>query len=148
MTEITINIEVTQPNRFAPSSVEVPEVPTVINYSHGFSEQQVYEITLAKTNLDKRNLSEFPVTLEEFKTIIVPWQRIQRTVAFNLFPEKVKPVKVPKIPKVKVPKEPKPKKLTKKFINDEMGRLIFKRAMGQELSQEELTFIETHTQGI
>lgn len=144
-----ITTEITQTNRFAPSSVKLPEEENKpIIYNHGFSEEQVHTITLAKSNLDKRNLSEFPVTLEEFKTIIIPWQRIKRTEAFNLNPEKPKKEKVIRVPKVKVPKEPKQKKLTKKFINDEMSRIIFKKAMGQELSPDELIFIEAHTQGI
>jgi hypothetical protein len=137
------------PNRFAPQEAlatvadVLPEV-----YLHGFTEEEVTLIKLAKTKLDKRNLLEEPVTLTEFKEIVVPYQRILRTTAFNLNPEKVKPVRIPKVPKPKVIKEPKVKKLTKKFIQEELSRLIFSQAMGDVLTDDESIFILTHTKAI
>lgn len=136
-------------NRFAPITTDLPineNIPPP--YEHGYSETQVIEITQAKENLEKRNLAEEPVTLEEFKTIIVPFQRIKRTTTFNLNPEKIKITKPKKEPKPKVIKPPKVKKLTKKYIESEMSRIIFAKAMEQELTEEDNLFIEAHTQKI
>jgi len=67
-------------------------------YSHGYNEEEVKKITLAKELIDKRDLIDYPVTLNEFKVVIIPYLRIQRTEAFNINTEVVK-VKVTKPPK-------------------------------------------------
>ena len=126
----------------APSSIaEIPD--TVPAYVHGFSEEEVIEIKKAKKLIEKRDLLAEPVTREEFRLTIVPWQRIHRTEEFNLRP--VKPIKVPKVPKEKVVKE---KKLTKKAIKERLGILIFRKfASPEELTEEDILFLAEHTEG-
>lgn len=135
-------------NRFAPkAALALIEEETATTYSHGFTDIEAAELKAAHNKLGKRNLSEEPVTLQEFRDIVVPYLRIVRTTAFNLNPEKIKPVKIPKIPKVKEPKvkEPKVKKLTKKFIKEELSRLVFAQAIGETITEEDILFIATHT---
>ncbi len=130
----------------APTKVStVPDVPEAQPYDHGYSEEEVHRITLARNEITKRDLSKEPVTLEEFKNVIAPWFRIQRTEEFILHPVKEKVAKEPKAPKV--PKEPKPKKLTKKQIQDELTRLMFKMATGGTFSDEEKEFYFNQTGG-
>ena len=130
-------------NRFAPkAALALIEEETATTYSHGFTDIEAAELKAAHNKLGKRNLSEDPVTLQEFRDIVVPYLRIVRTTAFNLNPEKIKPVKIPKIPKVK---EPKVKKLTKKFIKEELSRLVFAQAIGETITEEDILFIATHT---
>jgi len=138
-------------NRFAPKApigVTEPSVPQV--YSSGYSEEEILLITIAHKKLSDRNLKVEPVTLEEFKTIVIPWQRINRTEAFNLNPDKVKAVRQPKEPSARKPrattsKEPKVPKLTKKFIADKLSDIIFQMAAGEPVSTEDQEFFTTHT---
>lgn len=125
----------TSSNPFKKESL-VPENITPV-YDHGFSEEQVMWIKQKKEEINKRDLNKFPVTLDEFKTIIVPWQRIHRTEEFILHPVKVKKPRAPKAPKVV-----KPKKLTKKQIKDKLNDIIFKQATGEQLTTEETTFFD------
>jgi hypothetical protein len=122
---------------FAPKSL-VPEEPSKL-YDHGYTPEQVAIITTNKKELERRNLSEVPVTLEEFKDIVVPYQRIQRTEVFNLNPEKEKKVRVVKEKVVKV------KKLTKKQISEKVTELVFKLARSEELTEEEQQFFKDNT---
>jgi hypothetical protein len=122
---------------FAPKSL-VPEEPSKL-YEHGYTPEQVAIITANKKELERRNLSEVPVTLEEFKDIVVPYQRIQRTEIFNLNPEKEKKVRVVKEKVVKI------KKLTKKQIGEKVTEIVFKLARSEELTEEEQVFFKEHT---
>lgn len=126
------------PDRFAPTTLNVVQ-PKL--YDHGFTVEEVISITAKKKQLEKRNLSEEPVTLEEFKDIVVPFQRIQRTEIFNLNPEKEKKVRVLK---EKVVKE-KVVRLTKKFIESKITEIVYKMARGEELLEEETEFFNKHT---
>ncbi len=140
-------------NRFAPRALTVttePAVPQV--YSSGYSEEEILLITIAHKKLSDRNLKIEPVTLEEFKTIVVPWQRIHRTEAFNLNPDKVKAVRQPKEPSARKPRasatdstEPKVPKLTKKFIAEKLSDIIFQMAAGETISDGDMVFFTTHT---
>ena len=85
---------------------EIPEEKEKVPYNHGFSEEEVYKITSYINELEKRDLVEEPVSLEEFKNYVVPWYRIKRTEDFILNATKVKEKKVRE---PKAPKEPKPK---------------------------------------
>ena len=125
------------PDRFAPTALNV----VVKLYDHGFTPEEVISITAKKKQLEKRNLSDEPVTLEEFKDIVVPFQRIQRTEVFNLNPEKEKKVRVLK---EKVVKE-KVVRLTKKFIESKITEIVYKMARGEELLEEETEFFNKHT---
>jgi len=125
---------------------EVPLVPvveeTVNVYSHGIPPEQVEEIKKQKELLEKRitNGGE-PVTLEEFKTIVIPFLRIQRTEVFLLTPIKEKKVRVPREPKA-----PKPKRLTKKAIQERLDAIIFKKFTTTDgLNEEEEAFLNEHT---
>lgn len=120
------------------AGVIVVEEPVKL-YTHGYTPEEVEHITQKKKLLEKRNLVEEPVTLDEFRSIIIPFQRIQRTEIFNLNPEKEKKVRVLKEKVVKV------KKLTKKQINDEVTRIVFKRINNEELTEEEDTFLQANT---
>ncbi len=120
----------------APTKVStVPDVPEVKPYDHGYSEEEVHRITIARNEIVKRDLSKEPVTLEEFKTIIAPWFRIHRTEEFILHPAKEKVAKEPK-----APKEAKPKKLTKKQTTELLTQLIFKLATGIPFTDSEKVF--------
>jgi len=122
-----------------PVATEIPK------YEHGYSEPEVDKIVKAMEGIKKRDLQLEPVTLEEMKDVVVPFQRIHRTTVFNLNPEK--PKKEPKERVAKEPKEKKPrvKKLTaaekKKKIND----IVMKMATGQDLTQEEEEFFNANT---
>lgn len=105
-------------------------------YDHGFSDKQVATIKEGKLTLDSRDLTKFPVTLEEFKTIVVPWNRIHRVEQFILHPVKEKTTKVKPI------RTPRVKKLTKKAIAEKINSIVFKMATGEEVSTEEKTFYE------
>ena len=126
------------PDRFAPTALNVTETKM---YDHGFTPEEVIDITAKKKELEKRNLAEEPVTLEEFKDIVVPFQRIQRTEVFNLNPEKEKKVRVIK---EKVVKE-KVVRLTKKYIETKITEIVYKMARGEELLEEETEFFNKHT---
>lgn len=130
--------------------VETAEEPTKI-YKHGYSEEAVTRITAAKKAIDARDLSEEPVSLDEVREVIVPWNRIHRVKEFNLHPVKVTgKKKVVKQSSLTVGRKrgavkPKVKKLTKKFIAEEIGRLVFKVALQESLTEEEQAFYEEHT---
>ncbi len=140
-----------QDNRFAPKALTVVTEPAIAQvYSSGYSEEEILLITIAHKKLSDRNLKVEPVTLEEFKTIVIPWQRINRTEAFNLNPDKVKAVRQPKEPSARKPratasKESKVSKLTKKFISDKLSDIIFQMAAGEPVSNEDMVFFTTHT---
>lgn len=113
----------------------------VIKYTSGFTIEEEQSIKKAKVALELRDLLKEPVTLEEFKTIVVPWFRIVRTEDFIVNPEKVKKVRVVK---EKVVKEVKPKKPTKAFIKAEVQRLIFKLSRSEPFSEEENVFFNLY----
>lgn len=117
----------------------IPE--EVIKYTSGFTIEEEQSIKKAKVALELRDLLKEPVTLEEFKTIVVPWFRIVRTEDFIVNPEKVKKVRVVK---EKVVKEVKPKKPTKAFIKAEVQRLIFKLSRSEPFSEEENVFFNLY----
>lgn len=123
---------------FAPKKMDLEEVPP-IQYESGYTTDQIHEITLAHTMLSKRDLVGQPVTLEEFRDIIVPFFRIKRVEAFNLNVGKEK------VKKERVPKEVKPKKLTKKQIEAKILEIAFKKAKNEELTEEETLFFNNHT---
>lgn len=129
------------------SLTSVPdEVP---KYVSGYTEEEEIKIKQAKALLDERDLAAFPVTLEEFKNVIVPWFRISRTEEFILHPEKVKKVRVlkEKVVKEKVIRVPKVKKLTKAQIQYKMSELVMKLAMKEEFTEEETEFFRIQTGG-
>jgi len=126
---------------FAPQKLVTEAVPPV--YSHGYTPEQVEEIKLAKKELEKKPVNE--ITLEDFKNIVVPFQRIHRTEIFNLNPEKIKPPKKERVVKPKVVREPKEKKMTKKEIEAKITDIIFKKALQNEVTEEEEAFFLLHT---
>jgi hypothetical protein len=115
---------------FIPDSVVAfQEIPV---YNHGFSDEEVFEITKRFKEIERRDLFEIPTTREEMRDIIVPMIRIRRTSAFILKDTKKK--------EIKPPREKKPKKLTKKQMQEKLKAIQFKQAMGEELSEEENNF--------
>lgn len=122
-----------------------PEIPKP--YDHGYDEATVAKITQLHAEAKARDLKANPITLEEFKNVVVPFLRINRTEAFNIKAAntKVPKVKIPKEVKVKEPKVLKPKKLTKKFIESELSRIIMSKATGVALSEADTTFFSEHT---
>jgi hypothetical protein len=130
-----------------PVQIVIPEnLPPV--YDHGYSEEEVIQIKAAKKLIEKRNLVENPTTREEFRTIIVPWQRIHRTEQFILHPVKEKVVRVPKEKVIKPPREAKIKKLTKAQINAKISSCLFKLGTGEILTDDESSFLKEHTTGL
>lgn len=144
-------------NRFAPVLTPVQETRTEEQiladekpvYDHGFSQEQVLLIKNKIKEIEKRDLATQPVTLEEFKLYVVPWQRILRTEAFILNPVKEKAVRGEKaIKEAKQPKEPKvakPKKMTKKATQEKLNEIIMKRVRKIELTEEEEIFYQEQT---
>jgi len=126
---------------FAPIPVE----PEIVKYESGFTEDQEHEIVLKHSLISKRNLTEEPITLEEFRDVIVPYFRVKRTEAFNLNVGKEK-VKKERVVKEKVVKEKvvKEKKLTKKEIEKQIMSLAFKKARGEDLTETEQEFFDKH----
>jgi len=122
-------------------SFEITEpLKTVVSeptYTHGFSLEEETRIKEGKKAIEERDIVAEPVTLEEFKTIIVPWNRIYRTEQFILHPPKA--AKKPRAVRVT---KPKVKKLTKKAIAEKINNIVFKIATGEEVSEEEQTFYE------
>ena len=130
-----------------PVQVVIPEnLPPV--YDHGFSDEDTLRIKEAKKLIEKRNLVEEPVTRDEFRTVIVPWQRIHRTEQFTLHPVKEKVIRVAKEKVIKPPREPKIKKLTKKEINAKISACLFKIGTGETLTEDETSFLQLHTTGL
>lgn len=113
-------------------------VPTQVDkspYSHGFTQEEVLYIKANFTLLEKRDKTKEPVTLEEFKNIVIPACRINRTEEFILNPPKVKKVaKLPKLPK-----------LTKKAIRERLEVIILKKVQGKEVTEEEDSFFIEHS---
>lgn len=117
-------------------------------YDHGFSEEDVIRIKRERLELDTKISNGHEVTLEEFKSIIVPYCYINRTEVFNLIPEKVKKEPKEKTPKEpKAPKEKKPKvlKLTKKELKlreERLKTIIMKKAAGLVITDEDNEFMK------
>jgi hypothetical protein len=131
------------PTAFASIVVEVNP-----KYVSGYSPEEEDRIKNAKVLIDKRDLSKEPVSLQEFRDIIAPWYRINRTEEFILHPEKVKTVRKAREAKApKEPKEPKVKKLTKKQIQDKLSGLVMKLAMQVAFTEEEQVFFDEQTKG-
>lgn len=132
---------------FAANLNPEPEEPQVPVYEHGYSVMEVDKIEKAKAEILKRDLQVEPVTIEELKEVIIPWNRIHRTTVFNLNPEKPKAEKKERVPKEKkerVPREKKEKKLTKAEIKKRIESIIMKVAMGTATPEEE-AFYNEHT---
>lgn len=134
-------------NPFAVNVFDKPLVDEPKPYSHGYSHQEVEEIKAKKKMLEARLLANgSPVTLEEFKTIVVPHIRIHRTEEFIFKPDKpVKPKKEPVIREAKQPKAPKAPKITKKQELQVLQQLMFKLAQGGKLTPEEQVFFDKQT---
>jgi len=117
-------------------------------YDHGFSEEDVIRIKALRLELDDKISKGHEVTLEEFKSIIVPYCYINRTEVFNLQPVKEKKEKAEKVPKEpKAPKEKKPKvlKLTKKELKlreERLKTIIMKRAAGLSITEDDERFMQ------
>ena len=109
-------------------------------YSHGFSESEVIKIKSEREAIYNRDILKNPVSIEEFKNVIVPWIRIHRTEEFILHPEKIKVVREKK------PKVIKEKKLTKKQIKDKITDIIMRMAAGEEISEEDSTFMNIYNE--
>ena len=118
---------------------QASQVQEVKQYSSGYTLEQEEHIKREKLELDRRDLIKEPVTLEEFRTIVAPWYRINRTEEFRLHPEKVK--------KERTPREVKPKKLSKTAISKKLTEIIMKLGTGQSLTEEEELFYKEHTGG-
>ena len=150
--------EIEKSKSFAVNLFAIPqEGEAKLLYDHGYPLDQVEEIKQKKLAIEKRvNNNGEPASLEELKTVIVPWQRIIRTEAFNLNPEKPKKEKVIKVPKA--PKEPrqkkektvaiaKVKKLTQKQIQEKLSGIIMRKAMKREVTEEEEQFFKEQAEG-
>ena len=131
----------------APKALQAVPEEEKPKYQSGYTEEEELIIKEKKKQLDLRDLSEQPVTLEEFRDIVCPWFRIHRTEQFTLHPEKVKAVRVPKEPKPKVEKVPKEKKLTKAQTTAKMQGILMKMATKVELTEEEQEFFKVQTGG-
>ena len=118
---------------------QASQVENVNQYISGYTAEQEEHIRIAKLKLDRRDLIKEPITLEEFRTIVAPWYRINRTEKFRLHPEKIK--------KERIPKEAKPKKLSKAAISKKLTSIIMKLGTGQSLTEEEEFFYKEHTGG-
>ena len=99
-------------------------------------------------------------TLEEFKTIVVPYLHYRNNYLFNLKTEKQKEAEAAKEERAKIKaekdlekaeklrlkeekkKEPKVKKLTKKERGKLMQELYIKRCRKEELTEEENTMLD------
>lgn len=147
----TINIPLSnKDNRFV-AKIDAPTEDDVTMYSHGIDPQKVEFILEKKKEIEARiNNGGEAVTLEEFKEIIIPWNRIHRTTEFilNKPKEKVKKVREPKEPKAprapRAAKEPKEKKLTKKEVEKLLNSAIIKMATGQTLTEQEQQVFDEH----
>lgn len=113
-----------------------PNLTPEEKYVHGYTDEEVARIKSQRDLIVSRDLFTNPVSLEEFKNVIIPFYRIQRTEVFKL-----------QETKVKVPKEPKPpkeKKLTKKAIQARITQLIFLKAAGGQWTEEDKKFMTIH----
>jgi hypothetical protein len=153
VTTITNDVPAAKVNPFA-STIDIPTEDDVTMYSHGIDPQKVEFILEKKKEIEARiNNGGEAVTLEEFKEIIIPWNRIHRTSEFilNKPKEKIKKVREPKEPKAprapraaKEPKAPKEKKLTKKEVEKLLNSAIVKMATGQALTEQEQQVFDEH----
>jgi hypothetical protein len=130
---------------FVAPKMIAPIEEVVAPYVSGYSTEEEEAIRKARDLIYKRDLSEKPVTFIEFRDVIVPWYRINRTEEFILHPEKVKKVREPKAPKVL--REPKVKALTKKQTELKFQGLIMKLATKQPFTEEEEIFYKEQIGG-
>ena len=150
-TTTTDTVPAIKDTRFA-AKIDTPAEDEVTPYSHGIDPQKVEFILEKKKEIEARiNNGGEAVTLEEFKEIIIPWNRIHRTTEFILNKPKVKKVREPKEPKAprapraaKEPKAPKEKKLTKKEVEKLLNSAIIKMATGQALTEQEQQVFDEH----
>lgn len=123
---------------------QLPEA--VVVYEHGFSPVQVQQIISQKELISSRDLVAKPVSLEEFKTVIVPFNRIHRTTQFNIMAASAA-AKKKTTRKSRVAKPKAPKKLTKKAIAARLNDIIFKQATEGSLGEEDQKFYDEHLGG-
>jgi len=116
-------------------------------YVHGYTPEQELEIKEAKKAIDTRDWIEEPITLEEVKVVIVPFNRIHRVEQFVLHEVKAKATGTRTRAPAKA-KVPRVKKLTKKAIQDRISELVMKQAVGETLSEEEQEFFNEHLKGL
>ena len=113
-------------------------------YSSGYTPAEEQTIRKLKEALELRDLVKEPVTLEEFRTIVIPWIIIDRTEAFVLNPEKIKVAKAAKVPKEPGVKAPRVKKPTKKELQDRYIAVAMNVARGAEISAEDMEFYNNY----
>jgi hypothetical protein len=144
------SVAISKNNPFASNIFDTP-AETVQAYAHGVRPELVEDIKQQKVALEKRiNNGGEPVSLDEFKEIVIPWIRIHRTEVFILNPEK--PKKEKKVKEVKPPKEkkataPKEKKLTAKQVQARISAIVMAKAMGQIISEEDRMFFKEQAGG-
>lgn len=124
----------------AEHSFQVIEQPKENTYDHGYSVEQVVKIKEEKQKIESRDLRENPVTLTEFKEIIVPWNRIHRVEAFNLN------TVAKKVTKAKKATVTKPKRMTKKAIAAKLEEIALKQLQDIALTEEETAFYDEQVQ--
>lgn len=124
----------------AEHSFQVIEQPKENTYDHGYSVEQVVKIKEEKQKIESRDLRENPVTLTEFKEIIVPWNRIHRVEAFNLN------TVAKKVTKAKKATVAKPKRMTKKAIAAKLEEIALKQLQDIALTEEETAFYDEQVQ--
>lgn len=120
------------------------ELPnTIVTYDHGYSIEEVAMIISKKKELDEGILLGKQVTLDEFKNIVVPYQRINRVEAFTLNAIKETKNKVDRRTTTRS-KDTKPKKLGKAQITLKLNEIIMKMALGT-ITKEEEEFYNNYT---
>ena len=130
-----------------PQQIQTEEVKT---YDHGFSAEEVQRIKGEYETLQVKVADGYKVTLDEFKTIVIPHCRIHRTEEFNLAKLKEKPKKEPKVPKEKKEKEPKAPKIKPltqreiKAFTTLMQKLVLLKAAGKEPDEADLKLVEEY----
>jgi len=96
---------------FSPSKViEVPKETPVV-YNHGFTSEEVRKLEVTFKELERQSKTNKELTIAD-QIVIIKWNRIRRTEAFNLNPPKA--AKTPRVSKEKKVREVKLKKLSKK----------------------------------
>lgn len=120
-------------------------------YDHGYSIEEVEKIKEVFKILSKKVSEGYEVSLEEFKTIIIPHIRIHRTEEFilNEKPEKVKKEKIIKEKIEKIPKERKKKeiKIKPEWGEEKLQEIALKMALGENLTKEEIEFFNKTVKG-
>lgn len=124
---------------FIPTEINLTQ--ELIKNSHGYTIDEVSEIKTKFKELEVKVLSGYTHSIEEYKTIVIPHIRINRSEAFNLFQKDVKEKPLKPIKEKVV----KPKKLTKKAIKDKIEGCLGKLAFGEALSDDEWNFFNEHT---